>query len=80
MQFQCAGVLSKEIPCYSQPQVMTDFFEGVFDEHIIKNKLDDILHLMFDQAQDNCSKFEEIIDKSEENKSEQWFTLQSKKD
>lgn len=80
MQFQCAGVLSKDMQCNNQPQIMTDYYEGVFDENIMTKKLDEVLHLMFDQAQHSCSKFEKIKEESGKDDMELWFTLQSKED
>jgi protein tyrosine/serine phosphatase len=67
IQLECAAGLSTHCEWMKAPPVMMDFFEGVFDEKIIRERVHEILHLILDKAQETCESPEcckELLDKT----------------
>ena len=50
VQVKCVGVLSDET-YLGEPKVMTEIFEDIFNYHVIKEKLDEVIHELFDRGQ-----------------------------
>ncbi len=68
IQVQSTGVLSDKR--YSgEPKVMTELFEGIFNEDIIRAKLDEAIHKLFDHGQGYCESGSDYCDTDSAGKS-----------
>jgi serine/threonine protein kinase len=54
VQLQWSALLSRLENPYS-PGTMSQFYEGVFDGNLVKNRLDSLLHAILDRAQEICA-------------------------
>ena len=54
VQLQCVGLLSNSSPCSDYKLNLSVFYEGFLDSDHISLKVDEMIHLMFDQAQLKC--------------------------
>ncbi len=79
IQVQCVGILSDDE--YSgEPEVMTDVFEGIFESTIIKAKLDEAIHNLFDCGQGYCESGSDYCDTDSAGKSCKLLMLNFKGD